>query len=76
MRINGVRNDLLSGKPAKGPFVGLQSPNVAELMGTLLMCLTGFKIGRIFLGFPDRIYGGDTRIGFFQFGTPRIGRYD
>ena len=33
MRINDVRNDLLSGKPAIGPFIGLQSANVAELMG-------------------------------------------
>ena len=33
MRINNVRNDLLSGKPAIGPFIGLQSANVAELMG-------------------------------------------
>ncbi len=31
---NNVRSNLLSGKPAIGPFVGLQSPNVAELMGS------------------------------------------
>ena len=30
---NHVRSNLLSGKPAIGPFIGLQSPNVAELMG-------------------------------------------
>jgi 2-keto-3-deoxy-L-rhamnonate aldolase RhmA len=33
MRINGGRNDLLSGKPVIWPFIGFQSPNVAELMG-------------------------------------------
>ena len=30
---NHVRSNLLSGKPSIGPFIGLQSPNVAELMG-------------------------------------------
>ena len=30
---NHVRSNLSSGKPAMGPFIGLQSPNVAELMG-------------------------------------------
>ena len=33
MRRNEVRRRLSEGKPVIGPFVGLQSPNVAELMG-------------------------------------------
>ena len=40
MRINDVRNDLLSGKPAIGPFIGLQSANVAELMGNAAVSYT------------------------------------